>query len=371
MVKESIEVTLEKRAFYAESIERAIKAFDEDAEKSTLSAGEISERLDVLKINFEKFEAKHMHIRLEKANNDVLQKEYEAIESSVMRMKGKMRTLINESTASEPIPSVVEKQASEKTLVLKPTPSPIKIDFTSKFTGDQSEWCDFKRKFEEEVHKCVGVNDDEKLKVLLNVCGVRVASILSMQSNYSKAWNKLNQMFGSSYNQALYAIRLAQSIPSMQAASGAKICDLVKNVNRVVQMLEQKAVFTEFDNAIALIAITKLDSETFVNWERHRIVLAESWASVDEASSESRKASDFLPNWESVKDFLSSEAEIFSNKATQFKLPAVQANVPQVFTYAQSLKQASAIESSEREEAYVTSMQALAEVKKRQAEFLQ
>lgn len=370
MVKESIEVTLEKRAFYAESIERAIKAFDEDAKESSLSAGEIVERLDALKLNYEKFEAKHMHIRLEKANTDVLQNEYEAIESAVMRMKGKMRTLIEKSTASEPASGVVEKQASE----LMQTPSPIKIVFTSKFTGDQSEWYDFKRKFEKEVHGCDSVTDDEKLEVLLNACGVRMASILAMQTSYSKAWDKLNQMFDSSYNQALYAIRWAQAIPNMQAASGAKICDLVTNVNKIMQMLEKNANSTELDLAVSLIAITKLDSETFMNWERHRMVLAESWAHVEEAASIPRKPCDFVPDWESLKDFLTSEAEIFSSKVTQFKAnaPASEENASRVPTYSQTLKQAAVVESSEskKEEAYVTSVQALAEAKKRQPEFL-
>lgn len=371
MVKETVEILIAKREFFAEKVTRGIDAFQGDAiDSEKWSAGELTERMNALQSDFEKFEAKHIQLKCEKALTPEMQDEYIKVEASVIAMKGKMRSRVEQLSSCEAMKSnEMQKSIDAEAKVSTTEKSPIEFEFFEKFTGDQSEWDEFKSKFIEKVHERSDVSAEQKLDVLMRSCAVEMASILSIEPNYSEAWSKLNRMFDNAYNQALYAIRAIQSLPKMQQASGGQICSLVRTVNKIAKILQKRDIFSTFDKAIALSVIAKLDGETRNNWHRHQTVLAESWAQVDEASSVPRNACDYMPDWESVKMFLSSEAEIFGKQSMQSKIENTKAIVAHAEQNNASHDGQGVLRQSN--EAYVTSIQALAEAKKFQPEFLQ
>lgn len=336
-MKDQDEKTLNKRAFYMEAIKRAEKNANDAASFMNWSKVEIEERITQIQQNYEKFELKCLQvscdIELESDEKAEIIIENEAIETLFIQLKTKLRTRMQMLSTDEQ-----ELQAKMHNLSVDEKANTVQIQqelgvvsvnqsvvskkqnvFPGVFNGNRFEWKTFKGEYEAAVHNNDAMTPDEKLCVLKEaVHGQLNETILSFYAaDYAKAWQKLCDAFDNAYKQAQWCLRKLSTIPPMKQANGVEICSIVTRANKIEAILKQSALMEHFDAIMAFIIIDKLDVDTERMWERHRVALANSWAQVSEASSEERKASNYIPNWESVKDFLVSELDLYGEGSVQ------------------------------------------------------
>lgn len=171
------------------------------------------------------------------------------------------------------------------------------------------EWHVFQEEFESKVIDNGDLNNEEKLKALLNACELTEAELVLLrlgERNVESAFNKLKQQFGTAYAQANYFTQALLSIPSLTANHPNDYLNLVNSVDYCIAGLERHMSNDKFVQLIPLMVVNKFDNQTRINWERFRSILLKTCDEKDK----------FLPDWCTLKGFLQDEAEYHAQFAT-------------------------------------------------------
>ena len=173
------------------------------------------------------------------------------------------------------------------------------------FDGKICEWKAFKLWLEEKVVNNADLDAEKKLMILKqSVKGTKVEGLLNV-SGFDEAKNELYGTFDSTYKVTQQNFRMLKKLGTITNASSESIWNLIKAVDSCINDFKEKIPnFTDW--LVTLIVIDKLDGATALAWERHVQGLSESWAQ----GENDRKALDYTPDWDALKDFLKSEARI-------------------------------------------------------------
>lgn len=303
-----------KRDFYLENIKRAEKQVHDESSQNW-SVIEIEERLAQLQANFEKFELKCLQLKCDLPSEESKEiiEQNEETEALFIELKTKMRTKMQMASSKEAQASSLNAQPTQEVQSTQSVQQQSVKNTWGVFCGDRRQWHAFYDEFEKAIHSNQNMTESEKLSVLMDAIGGEIKKVtLSLYADsYTKAWQSLCQVYGSSYKLSQWCIRELLKIQPMKKASTAAICQLIKHADECEAMLKRAQIFEKFDEAMALLVIDKVDPEITRAWERHRTMLAQSWADQAEQSSKQKTSADYMPNWQSVKDFLQSELNVF------------------------------------------------------------
>lgn len=359
---------LNKRDFYLKAIQRMQKQIDDEALHQAWSLEETDERFKQLQAHCDSFQMQCMLLSAENnLDEDQIMKiedENQAIETLCIQLKVKLRVHMEALTKPSCKATITKPPTTGEPAKVEQQSTTVTIENTwGIFTGNLSDWQAFQAKFTKAMNAHPKLSPNEKLNILKKSCAQNVETIISELSNgsYDDAWKKMNKVFGNPYKQAQLYMHKLTGIPKIQYPSSGAIRELINNANECESVFKQAMDLHNFEIPMALIVIGKMDNETRRAWERHQMALAESWAQCEEASSAVRSASSYLPTWAAVKSFLESELLIYAYEIDQSQASHGQCS----YTQSKVNKQ-----SHRKQEAFVTSVQALKQAKGDVPEYL-
>lgn len=199
------------------------------------------------------------------------------------------------NSSNAPTTSVIEKQQ------LKVTPNT-----WGEFSGDLDEWHRFSKRFKKDVHDVTTIDDKDKLFMLRQSCVSKAGRIVGNAiDDYKLAWKKLNDVYGEAYTQIHFVMHKINCTNTMQHANADSIRSILQSGNQFVSILEEAIERREFEAVLTPMMASKLDKETNRAWERHRMVLAQTWA-----TEQSKEASKYVPPWDELRKFLEDEIDV-------------------------------------------------------------
>lgn len=150
--------------------------------------------------------------------------------------------------------------------LLAPLPLP-------KFDGDYTKWTEFKAQFTNRVHNSTKMQDTDKLYRLKASVEGSAAIALGMwqliPENYSKAWNKLCDIYDNEYLMVRSHIQDILNINQLTESSGENLRYILDTVsNSMDQLNSLNANIAEL--IIMQLMESKLDPETLKEWEMSR-----------------------------------------------------------------------------------------------------
>lgn len=87
------------------------------------------------------------------------------------------------------------------------------------FSGDYFEWHRFAKRFKADVHENTKFNANEKMNLLKNACKNHAGRVISnTESDYQKAWEELNEVFGEAYSQMHTCLQRLVTIAKVKKA---------------------------------------------------------------------------------------------------------------------------------------------------------
>lgn len=184
------------------------------------------------------------------------------------------------------------------------------------FEGDISKWPKFAEEFAK-VHNNAALNDTEKFDMLKQACSTKLAEMLQAlyENDYNKAWNKLNEMYGSTYKQTQFYVQKLLMIPRITTMSSETVQILYRQVRECEYGLKQTKQ-VETNNAIMMfIVLSKFDENLTRAWERHRKALANSMVKDENDNKQAMLIN--MPSWDAFMSFLCDEAELYHSNASQ------------------------------------------------------
>lgn len=299
-----------KRMFYAEKLQEAKKQIDDPNALKSWSIYELNERAELLKANFEKFEAKCMAKSCEQEmNDDALQNfttECTKFDALYVRLKAKLQGRI-EFLKANPEHFVEETQADEKMQQQQAKTARLKLSYQGQFNGSMNEWFVFHDAIEEQLYKNDSLSDEEKMIELVQVVSPNVLEALGT-NGFDKTWKKMIGMYDSKYKLGQFYARKLTNLGKVQIASAGNMQMILNEIETINNAFDRIGNISL--EAMMVFAVTsKLDRETMRAWERYRNILAISWA---QAENEAQK--NHMPSLEALRQFLQDECQIYTNE---------------------------------------------------------
>lgn len=311
--KEAIKQQSE-RDFYFDNIKR----LHEQSESGIKlwSTAVCDERLAKLQRDFRNLETKVKQILCAGNTNDAVKKatnaKFNEAELLMFGLVDKLKTqqqqlqakaVTCEQTKTSGKASTIESnEINDKRIEIEPKEKFVCM----KFFGDMKEWDAYKRWLEEKVDKNDRFDSSKKLEIFIDsIKCTKVEAMLDNLDNFHEAKQELYDIFDSSYKVTQQNLRVLHGIQPLRSASSESILALIKAVDDRVRIFKAK-IPNNYEVYVTLATIDKLDAITTVAWERHLKAVSKSWA-----QSENKSASDYMPDWPTLRDFLKAEAEIY------------------------------------------------------------
>lgn len=329
------EKELAMRGAHIDTIKRMKNDIEENIDKYGFF--DLDERVKKLQSDWHKLEAKNLQIKCEKKSKDFdvehFDRENQEIGNLCMDLKAKIRTKmadlenekemansgngksddvsISDAEVIAQAISVASKENEQKSKVLE-NKKAIQIEssvlaFGMKF--NTANWLEFEKEFSEKVNGNGQLNNVEKLKLLYTACSHTEAEpILALLSSndYTQAFNKLRDTFGTAYVQTNFFVKQLTRIRALENPNAMDFSSLVNRVEDCIAHMQPHLV-KGFEQLIPFIIIEKLDENTRLAWERHRKILA---SSCEQGASEFTQSS-YIPDWQALKVFLEDEADFY------------------------------------------------------------
>lgn len=311
------------RKFYVDKIKQMQKLMQSDKFDS-YSIHELQDMKQRLSGFRDNFDAKCLALGCVDAESDTSE-ENEEIEVLCSLLNGKLAKKICELT--QPQNEIVDKdmlmqqntvkeqeiadaQKSTSQMLIAQPDSNASYTF-GVFSGKMDEWHRFIKRFKAEIHENNEIDAKQKYDLLMNACHNDAKAIVYDQNNdYANAWQQLNNVYGEAYIQLHFCIMKILETEPLYTPSAEGISYIKNRGAKCVQILKDAMKEKVFDSFVMIMMANKLDPDTARAWERHRLILAESWAS-DKSTSENRLAMQHLPSWQDFEHFLQSEISVY------------------------------------------------------------
>lgn len=162
-------------------------------------------------------------------------------------------------------------------------------------------------RFESDFMQKIGENDQidapEKFSALAQACiNTEAIHILQLaDGNWRQAFSNMKSTYGSAYRQTQWYVRKLLNLQRLEQPNSHELMNFVKAIDEINDKLE--AIGKNVSSIVPFVALEKIDIETTHAWERYMKVLQLS-------SAQAGGVDEFMPSWQSVKDFLVDEANI-------------------------------------------------------------
>lgn len=239
--------------------------------------------------------------------NEILEKAYSLSVKLADKMKMQLLGLQKSENQSVEVPKPSDRgedgNAASKvpSVIIKPSE---KVQIR-KFSGEQCEWYGFLVWLEENVSNNNHLSGDEKFEIIKKATsGSAVELYLDEASNYELALAALKKSFDTTFKVTQQAFRqlkrmtLNRALPVSEA-----IWSLIKETDSLLSVFTSRAV-EGMDYIVMLIVLDKLDETNRTNWDRYLRGVSES-----QALSTGVEATEFLPKWQHLREFLKEEAK--------------------------------------------------------------
>lgn len=303
-----------KRIFYLKAIMRNAKTINDDAIFSSWSKGMIEEKLMSFEEAYKKFEMHCLNIECEELlgdegrQNDLAQ-ENENAEHEYYAIKAKLRDRLAQLDSV----NANSQQASGKLQIEVQTNDLFgNIPNTwGQFDGDYAKWQSFRDRFNAAIHGNEKLKSVFKFQYLQAACVGEAKSALGdwdlTETNYEKAWSRLQSIYEDDYMQVQSFMRKLYSIPRMQNASGKAIRDMIDTVHQCVHGLSRYIGMDNNDAFVVFLVIDRMDNGT---WEKYRPTLYKANDQAYEIEGIQRNIGKHIPTWRELEAFLEGEVTI-------------------------------------------------------------
>lgn len=306
--KERMKCVAEKK-FYLDNIKRL--QTQAESEIHVWSAAIVDERLTKLQRDFKSLETKVKQI----VCGEFTEEEKNAAQTELSEGEALMFDLVDKLKSQHQMQNTEREISVPKSQEIKANATQAEVPkinakkenfMVMKFNGEMAEWQPFRSWFERNVVNNAEINANKKLEILReSVSGTEVETLVNID-DFEEACVELYNTFNATYRVVQQNFRELKRLPALQQASSESIGRLIKAVDVYMESVRQK--IPDFSDTVStLIVIDKLDHATQLAWERHLNGLSQSWAQ----SVSDRKASNYIPDWPSLRDFLKSEAKIY------------------------------------------------------------
>lgn len=340
--KEAAKIELEK-TFYFENIQRLHKQATESISNWSITV--IEERLSKLMRDFKSMETKCKQVlcaeelgeEAKKASQSELNEAESVMYDLIDKLKSRM-TMLQEKRSETTEPSEMQQKSDDsKAEKASEKKSDIVHYKVRKFAGKTEDWKAFEA-WLNELGNQSKIDDAAKIEIVRQACaGGGAEKVVAQASDFGNARQKLRNIFGRKYKQTQSVFRKVSNITPIANASSDSLTQLLLEANKCVEMFGELEV--AYDEYTTCTVIDKLDHQTTLAWERTVKAASESYAEIKDGIK--REASDFLPNWQMLKEFLTSEAELMLADETQaykFQLNASTPKESQSKSYAEQTK---------------------------------
>lgn len=120
-------------------------------------------------------------------------------------------------------------------------------------------------------------------------------------ANYEAAWERLKETYEDNYTATRQLMRGLFDLPRVKRPSTEALRCIVDTVHYALAQLDNFVKTDNWDNWIAFLVLTRLDSQTIQAWEAHRS---------SKLCSSTSEANRMLPTWPQIKEFLDQRARI-------------------------------------------------------------
>lgn len=293
-----------KRAFYAEKLAEAYDQIQNKQLFEAWSAYELSEKAQLLKANYEKYEAKCMATRWEEEvdgnERKAIAEESTRMETLYIRTKALIQGRID-LLKQTPTHSLSDNDATKHVEMPKRNKKPL----YTHYSGSLNEWFSFSDALKTVDNSTQ--SDEEKMIDFVQMCSPEFLAALNADG-FGNAKKKLKERYENKCKLAAFYTRKLESIERIDTPSAQSLQSFVDKVDSIKQAFERIGQI-ETQEFIALMLASKLPGETARAWERHRKTLAMSWA-----QSESKDANDHMPSLDALQTFLQDEQQIYASE---------------------------------------------------------
>lgn len=319
----------QKRIFYINKIKQCKSQCDDEAFNSR-SIFDLKELQSSLRSVHEKFENKCLAVQcdgesdLSEQQQQALNKENDEIDSLCLQLKAKISMRLDDLVDKKyALPSAHAdtqsvtfnafqniEQSMGKVSVGKGVKKSEKIEIDLHFDENTDDFESFIEIFEQKI-KCISLSEEEKGELLKKACKDKALQLIQ-HLNYQAAVEKLHTVYGQAYENAHKSLKKLYDIKPMESSTSENMRALLNDILACENEFAKITQEDKFDMILMLLTVEKFDKATKRVWERFRLSLAESWASqsVESESNIVKKASQHIPSFDDVKQFITSEIKI-------------------------------------------------------------
>lgn len=295
----------------------------------------LDERTKKIQSDLHKLEAKNMAIECMEKTTEFQADEFRNENSEVYRLcldlkaqlRAKMASFCKESAeptsdrqpACENENDAIEGQGKLHARKMAEAATPVTTPMVQTF-GGIADWNRFEKEIQQKITENDNLQSEQKFAALINACvGTEAEFVVTQlgENSYDKAVEKLKSAFGNKYKQTMHYINELARIPRLENPSAMDLSSMTNGIEhcytKLIELLGKGV-----EQWIPFYAISKMDNDTRVAWERQTKALALSWAQTEQGWA----ASEYLPSWQAVKAFLEDEAQLH----LQFLEKVVHAN---------------------------------------------
>lgn len=160
----------------------------------------------------------------------------------------------------------------------------------------------------------------KKMEMLEQACDGDAKSVMgNAPGGYNNAWQRLNDIYNEAYAQMHFGLYKLMTIARMNLPSADELAKLLKKGEKCADLLHKASNKNAIDPVLVIMVADKLDGETARAWERHRAVLADSWAN-EAGATQQRDKQMHMPSWNDLKRFIQSEIDVYTKYDLQQKV---------------------------------------------------
>lgn len=303
-----------KREFHADAIKRLQTEMQNGLQQWDLFM--VEEKMIKLQSDFEKFDAKNMAITCDDAAESGTKQECEAMQKEIEAIFFATKALLRKKMATANSASGNDKEASDTHTVVKESHSQVekqadKVEKAKplyRFSGSLNDWSNFKQEIQKSVIGNDDLDDEKRMIELIQCLPIELLNECKT-SGFKDTWEKMLEKYDTKYRLANFVTCKMTSWPKLVTPSPSSIGEMIERAKTVKQAFEEIGGI-EAQHIVMFTLCTKLDEETMRAWQRHRKVLAESWALAN-----GKNKRDHLPSLEALLKFLDDEKEVYSDQA--------------------------------------------------------
>lgn len=308
-----------KREYHAQAVQ--LLAEEMQTELNKWDRFLVEEKANKLQSDFEKFEAKGLAIMCDpESDKDAKEKcasEGKAIGKLYFSLLAALRKRSAALTSQSDLTSELNANASinqtenERTQAAQAKQKMHTVHAEPKvhrFTGSLNDWLTFKKAVQEKVINDENLTDELRMIELIQCCPQELLNEFKTDG-FHATWQKLLDKYDGTYRLANFYTQKMLSLPKIGQPSSSSIAEMLNRMNEIKAAFETLGEFNA-EHVMMFVLATKLDDETKRAWQRHRSILAESWA-----ATSGKNKREHLPSLEALTKFLDDEKDVYDEQA--------------------------------------------------------